>query len=247
VRVFDRIDPRELESREWALWLLALAALFVFASGIVLLMYPTVFLDPLAVAGATLPKVFFGFCTLTVLLMAYLVNRQAKIAQARREIAEEQDETSRLRQAASANLLGSLPDLEHFHARLRMEYSRSLIGRQPLSLVVVALKSSATLASASEVFAAFAASLIRKLRSDDAVYLFGPGVFCIMLPAVTSGNASSIANRLKEGLSQAGAGGRFSFEVQVFNYPEQVKTVRDIEEAIRPFVPRESAPAAPTP
>ena len=86
------------------------------------------------------------------------------------------------------------------------------------------------------------------------MYLFSPGVFCLVLPGVSAQNAYRITSRLTEGLQDAsGASDRFTFELRVFNYPEHAKTAREIEEAVRPFVPKspplpslEEAPATPT-
>jgi hypothetical protein len=85
---------------------------------------------------------------------------------------------------------------------------------------------------------------MRKLRGEDSMYLFSPGVFCIVLPGVTAQNAYLIAGRLTEGLQDAsGLYSRFSFRLQVFNYPEHAKSARQMEEAVRPFMPKHSAPA----
>jgi hypothetical protein len=47
MHIFDRIDLQGLERREWHLWMLVLATLSVFASAIVPLIYPAVFLNRL--------------------------------------------------------------------------------------------------------------------------------------------------------------------------------------------------------
>jgi len=236
MHIFDRIDLQDLERREWHLWMLVLATLLVFASAIVLLMYPTVFLNPLVVSGPILRKAFFGFCALSILLLAYLANRQVLLARARRTVLKDQAAMLRAQKDVTANFLGSLPDLRLFQARVRAEFKRALLGQQPLSLVFVSVEAAGSSLSANnELIAVLVGALKRKLRGDDFIYLLAPRVFCILLPGVTAANASRLRGRMTAGLNEARASSRCSFEIKVLNYPEQAKTVQDIEEAIRPF------------
>lgn len=243
MHIFDRIDPASLDRRELQLWLLAFTVIFVLAVGMALLMYPTVFSNPVVLTGHTQRKAFFGFCALAILLLGYLVDRHVMITNLRRQLMEEQRKVLQVRHEASSDLLSSLPDFAHFQDRLTMEYRRAATTQQSLSLVVVILKSSYTASDPMEVSAAFgdaAKALMRKLRGEDSIYLFSPGVFCIVLPGVTAKNAYLVASRLSEGLQDAsGASSRFSFQVQVFNYPEHAKTAREMEEAVRPFIPKQ--------
>ncbi len=247
MKIFDRVDPLTLDRREWQLWFLALTVILVLAVGLALLMYPAVFAHPVVLSGMTMRKSFFGFCALSVLVLAYLVDRQIVIAQLRKRLAEEQRLIIRVRHEASADLLATLPDFEHFQDRLTMEYRRAAATEQPLSLVMIVLKPSRTLSATIEVATAFgdaAKALVRKLRGEDSIYLFSPGVFCVVLPGVAADNAYRVANRLTEGLEDAsGASSRFSFEVRAFNYPEHARSAREIEEAVRAFVPRRTTGA----
>ena len=87
MRVFDHIDPVEIDRREIHLRLLALAVICILALGLALMMYPTVFAKPITLSGGTFQAVFFGFCTLSVLLIAYLVDRHMLISRLRGRIA----------------------------------------------------------------------------------------------------------------------------------------------------------------
>lgn len=248
MQIFDRVDPMNLERREWQLWLLAFTVIFILALGTALMMYPTVFSTPVVLAGATTRKAFFGFCALVVLLLGYFVDRQLVVRHLRQQLAHEQKTIMRIRHEASADLLSTLPDFVHFQDRLAMEYRRASSTRQPLSLVVVVLKSALSVSDTAEVEIVFgdaAKALMRKLRGEDSIYLFSPGVFCIVLPGVEAKNAYSVAGRLTEGLHDAsGVSSRFSFELRVFNYPEHAKSAREIQEAVRPFIPKSSPQAS---
>ena len=89
MHVFDQVDPLSLESREHSLWLLALSILFLFAVGIALLMYPAVFSNPLALMAGSPRATFFGFCTMSVLAILYLGNRQILISRLRKKTPKE--------------------------------------------------------------------------------------------------------------------------------------------------------------
>jgi hypothetical protein len=111
MRVFDRVDPAMLDRRELYLWLLAVTVISILATGTALLMYPTVFSDPLILSGPTLRKTFFGFSTLCLLLVGYFLDRQLMIRQLRKQLAEEQTRMMQIRREASAELLESPPGI----------------------------------------------------------------------------------------------------------------------------------------
>jgi hypothetical protein len=126
-----------------------------------------------------------------------------------------------------------------------MEFRRASNSPQPLSLLGVQLKPSRDFTAPAEIEAAFgdaAKILMRKLRGEDSIFLFAPGVFGIFLPAVNARGASSVRDRLMEGLHDAaGANNRFSFGVSVLNFPEHVASAREMEESIQSLLPREAS------
>lgn len=235
MQVFDRIDPHDLKRREWHLWMLVLATLAVFAGAIVLLMYPTVFLNPL-VSGIELRKVFFGFCVLSALLLAYLANRQIVLSRTRDAVFKSQQEKLEAQREVAASLLGSLPDLPLLQARLRAEFKRAALGRQPFSLVLGSLKSSDdTRAADNQLMALILGALKRKLRRDDLIYLLAPRVFCILLPGVTYQNAACVQQRMVRALNDAQAAGGLTFEAELLSYPEQTNSLTRFEETVLKF------------
>ncbi len=250
MRVFDRVDPAALERRDWQLWMLALAVILILAGGVALLMYPAVFSNPFAMTGPTLHKVFFGFCILSFLLVGYLIDRHLLIRRLRRELAEEHQQSVELVEQASADLLASLPRFEHFQDRLAMEFRRAAHIEQPLSLLMVGLRASEEVVATEGAAATFgdaAKALIRRLRREDSIYMFRPGVFGIVLPGVSIAGASCVSTRLEEGLMDAsGADNRFTFQIRLVNFPEHAATAREMEQmAVASFPePAREAPAA---
>jgi len=180
-------------------------------------------------------------------MLGYLIERQLMITYLRKQLVKERETLTSVRHEASTDLLGSLPGFSHFQDRLAMEYRRAATTQQPLSLVMVVLKHVQTVSDPMEVAAAFsdaAKTLMHKLRGEDSIYLFGTGIFCIVLPGVTAENTCHIADRLTDGLQDVlGGSARFSFRIQSVNYPEHAKSARELEEAVRPFAPRRSGGA----
>jgi len=234
MRICDQIDPFNLDRRQWELCMLALTVILTLAVGMALLMYPTALSNDLIVSGTTKRKIFFGFCALSLLLVGYFLDRQIVITQLRRRVVA-------IRHEASVDLLASLPGLDFFRDRLTMEHRRAVSTHLPLSLLVVQLKPSPQLPDKEEIDAAFgdaAKALISKLRAEDSIYLFRPGLFAIVLPGMDRGIVHRISTRFTEGLDDAsGANTRFLFDLHLFSYPEDVSTAREMEEAARSFFP----------
>lgn len=240
MRVFDKVNAATLERRDWELWALAMVCIFILTVGMALLMYPTILSSSEGPGGTLLRRSFFGFCVLCLLLEVYLLDRQLVIRQLRKRLVEEQRLKVRILEQAGADLLGSLPGFAHFQDRLAMEFRRAANMQQPLSLLMVSLKHSHGVSDPGGNAAAegdAAKVLIRKLRGEDSIYLFHPGVFAIVLPGVRGTDANRVADRLQEGLTDAaGVSSRFVAEIRMINYPEHVSTARELEQmAVRCF------------
>ena len=245
--LFDKVDPKTLDRRHWQLSMLSLGMILVLGAGMALLMYPAVFGSNAAPSGHTTRTLFFGFCALCVLVVAYLLNRQYMVHQLRKNLVEQKTEMVHLRQEASADLLGTVPGFSHFQDRLIMGFRRAAQTSEPLSLVLVRLKPSPTVDSPREISIALrdaAKVLIRKLRTDDSLYLLSSSVFAIVLPSTCRADLNQVASRVTEGLIDASdAGSSFSFDIQVVNYPEQVSTAYEMERIADAFSLRKRSAA----
>jgi GGDEF domain-containing protein len=239
MQIFDRIDPLKLEQRDAQLWVFAIAVIVILTAGLALLLYPAAFSKAVAISGPAMRKIFFSFCALSVLVVGYLVDRQIAIRNLRRRLALEEGRNARLLQQASIELLASLPNFEHFQDRLAMEFRRAAIAHQPFSVVAVSLNPR-NLADGDELATAFgdaAKSMIRRIRRQDSLYLFRPGVFGIILPDEREADGTSITERLAQGLEEStGPSHRFFSDLKIINYPEDASTARDMENlAVRAF------------
>jgi GGDEF domain-containing protein len=235
MRIFDQIDPPNLDQRQWELCMLALAVILILAVGMALLMYPAALSNDLIISGTTKRKIFFGFCSLSVLLVGYLLDRQVVISRLRQRVAEEQRRIAAMRHEASRDLLATLPGFDLFRDHLVMEHRRAASTHLPLSLLVVQLEPASQLSGKEENDTAFgdaAKALIRKLRPEDSIYHLCPGIFAIVLPGVDVGNAYRISTRLTESLLDvSGVSTRFLFDLHVLNYPQDASSAREMEEA----------------
>jgi GGDEF domain-containing protein len=237
---FDKVDPEKLDRRHWQLSMLSLGLIVVLAAGVALLMYPAVFGGTTTAAAGRIPRtLFFGFCGLCVLIVAYLLERQYVVRNLRKDLVEQKAQITRLRQEASADLLETLPGFGHFQDRLTMGFRRAVQTGEPLSLVLVRLKLSHTVDgpnAISTVLRDAARVLIHKLRTDDSLYLLSSDVFGVVLPNTCRADMNQVVDRVTEGLTDAsGTGNGFSFDIQVVNYPEQASTAYEMERIAKAF------------
>jgi len=243
VYFFDRIPSTSLEHREMHLILTASLTILVLAVGLVLFMYPVVF-SPLAPTNRTLSIAFIGFCVLSILLAGYLVDRQRTIQRLRNQITEDRLHSLHALRQASADLLQAMPNLESFLDRMPMEFKRAVSAKYELTVLVVTIHLHGALNQSTDADAALgdaAKAICGKLREQDSTYLFVAGHFGAILPGVGVAIAKQICSRVSEGLTDAaGAGNRFTFELDAFSYPAQASSARDLELAVSRLLPERS-------
>ncbi len=239
MRIFDQIDPKALERRHWQLSVLSLGMILILAVGMALLMYPAVFAHRAAATAPPSQTLFYSFCALCVLVVAYLLNRQYVVHHLREKLLEERKEIALLREEASAELLGSLLGFSHFQDRLTMGFRRAAQTSEPISLVLVRLKLSQVFEAVPEGSVALgdaARVLTSKLRAEDSLYRLSSLVFGIVLPNTSGADGKRIGERVAEGLTDAsGVSNRFSFETRVVTYPDDVETAYEMEQIAGAF------------
>jgi GGDEF domain-containing protein len=240
MQVSNKINQDNIESRNTQLVLLACAVIFILSAGLALLMWPAVFSQPVLLRGETLRVSFFGFCAVSVLLIAYLAERQTTINRLRRRVMEEQRQALEARRQASDDLMNALPNLDSFRDRLPMEYRRAASVNQNLSIFVITITPAEGCdpGEHSALIGDAAKSMGRKLRAEDSIYLLYPGYFGIVLPGGDGVVIGNIEHRLGEGLSDAaGLSNRFSYGIQTVKYPEHAKSAQELEQAVCNLLP----------
>jgi len=250
----NRQELDHLERRELQLTIIAAVFVFVLASGLAAFMYPLVFVHPEAINGTnkwTLRVAFFGFCALTLLFIGYLLERQRTVRKLKQQILEELERNIELRLQASADLLHTMPDINHFWDRLTMEYRRAMTMQKNLSLLLVKVKPGATAAAAADdstsALGDAAKAMSRKLRPSDSIYRLSPDLFGLVLPETDTLNAKRIAVRLQEELQAFRAKHGGTFETSVHNYPQDVQSSHELEDIVKSMLPAKEEYAAPVP
>jgi GGDEF domain-containing protein len=244
MRIFDRVSPANLESRELHLSIFVSVTVSLLAVGTAVLMYPTVF-SRQAPADPTLRIAFFGYCALCVLLGFYLWERHATIRRLRSQMAEDRRQMNETRRQAGVELLKTMPNFSSFQDRLPMEFRRTATTTQKLSIVVINCKFPPDHSSPSETSSALgdAAKVIaRKVREEDSIYILAPACFGAVLPGADLSAAQRVCKRLDEGLADAaGANRRFQFELTVVNYPAHASSAHELQQAVSALIVAENS------
>jgi GGDEF domain-containing protein len=233
----------ELERREFQLSLFACMAIVVLAAGLALLMYPAVFSGHESRPYGAPQIAFFGFCGLSCLLVAYIIDRQFTIRRLRRQMAVDRERSSEALRQASADLLSTMPNFGTFEDRLTMEFRRSAAGELKLSVLVISIALHDAFSGPNLGMSALgdaARAISRKLREQDSIYTLRAAFFGVILPGVGQEEAQRVSARLAEGLTDAaGVNDRFSFKIERISYPEQTSTARDLELVVSGWLPEE--------
>jgi GGDEF domain-containing protein len=241
----NRIEPGDLERREFHLSLFACSAIVVLAGGLALLMYPAVFATK-ENSSSRIPQVaFFGFCALACLLVAYILERQYTINRLKVELAEGRKKSTEALRQASADLLSTMPNFNTFEDRMTMEFRRAVAAELKLSVVVVSIKLHAAFSESimgMSVLGDAAKAISRKLREQDSIFNLRPGYFGVILPGVGQAAVQKSTSRIGEGLSDAaGANDRFSFKIESISYPEQTTSAHDLDLVVSGWLPEGDA------
>jgi GGDEF domain-containing protein len=201
-------------------------------------MYPLVFLHPEGNRW-TLGAAFFGFCALAILFIGCLFDRQCSCTKI--QLLSELERNVELQVQASADLLNSMRNQDHFWDRLTMEFRRALSMEKNLSLVLVKAKpaAKATPNSRQAALSDAAKAMSKKLRPTDSIYRLADGLFGIVLPETDALNAKRIALRLNEELQAVRARHGTSFDLATHNYPHQVKSSHELEDIVKSMLPEE--------
>jgi GGDEF domain-containing protein len=235
--IFDRIRLQDLDRRNWQLWVLAIVMILVLAGGLALHMYTLACTAGLSFSRHAMLQGIIGFCALAVLFVGYLIDRQMVIARLRKALSEEKKHNLELRARGNRELLQTLFGPGQFCDRLTLELQRAANSQVPLTGLTISLEVSPGLSGAEEIYSAFGEAvkaMMNKLRGEDSIYQFTSGVFGILLPGTGGEMARGVAIRVADALNEAmGVSKRYSFDIHITNFPDQVKTAPEMEKLMR--------------
>jgi len=228
--ILNREELDKLERRELQLTVLSVVFVLVLAGGLATFMYPLVFVHPEG-GKWTMRVAFFGFCALTLLFVSYLMERQRTVRKLKQHILGELERNIALKHQANMDLLGSMPDANQFWDRLTMEFR--------LSLVLLKVNKGAKNPDMAAVCSATAKALSRRLRPTDSIFRLSPEVFSVVLPETDAMNGKRVAVRLQEELQNARAAFAVVFDLNVYNYPEDVVSAHEMEDLVKSLLPEQ--------
>jgi GGDEF domain-containing protein len=204
-------------------------------------MYPAVFSSRELSSSRASRIAFFGFCALSCLLVAYILDRQRTIHRLRVQLAMDRKQASEALRQASADLLSTMPNFNTFEDRLTMEFRRAVAADLKLSVLVICVKLHAAFSEPSLGMSALgdaAKAVSRKLREQDSIFILRPSFFGVILPGIDQLGVQGFSARIAEGLHDAaGASDRFSFKVEAISYPEQTSSAHDLELVVSGWLP----------
>ena len=204
-------------------------------------MYPVVFSNREYSPTRASRIAFFGFCALSCLLAAYILDRQRTIHRLRVELAMDRKRAAEALRQASADLLSTMPNFNTFEDRLTMEFRRAVAAELKLSVLVISIKLHAAFVEPSLGMSALgdaAKAISRKLREQDSIFVLRPSYFGVILPGIDQKAVQRVAARIAEGLPDAaGVNDRFSFKIESISYPEQTSSAHDLELVVSGWLP----------
>ena len=216
-----------------------MAVVVILAGGLAAFMYPLVFVHPEGNKW-TLRAAFFGFCVLVALFVGYLIERQRTVRKLKQHLLAEVERNLALKHQANLDLLGSMPDASQFWDRLTMEFRRARTMQKTLSLVLLKVSTgSGKNPDMAAVGSACAKAMSRRLRPTDSIFRLSPDVFGVVLPETDAMNGKRVAVRLQEELQNTRAAFGVLFELNVYNYPEDVVSAHEMEDLVKSLLPEQ--------
>jgi GGDEF domain-containing protein len=239
--ILNREQLDKLERRELQLTILSVVFVLILAGGLATFMYPLVFVRPDGNKW-TLRVAFFGFCALVALFIGYFLERQRTVRRLKQHLLAEVERNVALKHQANMDLLGSMPDANQFWDRLTMEFRRSKTMQKTLSLVLLKVnKGNGKSPDMSAVGSACAKAMARRLRPTDSIFRLSPDLFGVVLPETDSMNGKRVAVRLQEELQNARTAFGVIFELNVYNYPEDVVSAHEMEDLVKSLLPEQQS------
>jgi hypothetical protein len=238
-----QVEFKDVERREFQLTMFVCSVIASLAAGLALLMYPAVFAAQNLSPNRTAQVAFFGFCGLSGLLVIYILDRQFMIRGLRHQIAVDRERATEALQQASADLLTTMPNFSTFEDRLSMEFRRAQATDQTFSVLVVGVKLDPRFSEpnlATSIHGDAARIISRQFRGQDSVYLLKHGFFGVILPGMDTSAVRRASSHLSEELSYAASpDGRFHFEIDTINFPEQATSAYDLKLAVTQCLPED--------
>jgi GGDEF domain-containing protein len=213
-----------LERMDWQLWLLATLLIFVLGAGLLSFMFPSAFWLGGGLEAAGPERAFFGFCVLLALVLVYLLQKQAKVRQLRRELYEAQANLAKVEREAAIQSFETLPGMNQFRDAMAMEYRRASTSGAHLAVVLLTVPGAAL-----EGLGRMARLLRSLLRQGETLYRISDMAVGILMPGMKLSEAASFAAQVESlsGFSKK------EIEMNITAYPEDASSLNALEGNLR--------------
>ena len=235
-----------LDRQDWQLWLMSTLLILVLGVGLLSFMFPTVFWMGGELALKAPERAFFGFSVLLALALGYLLQKNSKVRQLKRELFQAQAALTRAGQDAAIQAFETLPTLLQFRDMLAMEYRRASTSGIALAVVLF------TAVSASREGLGRMTSLLRSmLRQGETLYRISDKAVGVILPGMKLSNGAAFAAQVES----LGGFPDQELQVNIIAYPEDASSLSELEGKLRRqnnesqlpeagFLPLRSVPAS---
>lgn len=221
-------DLRQIETREWHLWVLALGLILVMGS----VTAATYFyfladgLEGLGLHRQAVDRALAGLCVLLGLFCAYVIHTRSAFTRMRRLLEKQ----------AMRDALTGLYNRQYFNYRLAEEISRADRGRHPLALLVCdldhfkAVNDTKGHQAGDRVLEAVARAIQEATRGSDLVFRWGGDEFVVVLSESSYSGILIAGERIREGVRRI-AGEMYpalDLSIGVAVYPEHGSTIDEL-------------------
>jgi hypothetical protein len=230
----DLIPQTEIRSQElswetvdrmdWQLWSMAILLILVLGIGVLGFMFPSVFWLGQELTVKAPERAFFGFCALLVLAVVYLLQKNAKVRQLKRQLIEAHRALTSAEREADIQSFQALPSLNQFRDALAMEFRRASTSAAYMTVLIF---------TASRVPPEGLGRMSRQLRSmtrqGESLYRISDNAVGVILPGMKLSNGASFAAQVENicGISKE------NLEVRITAYPEDASGLAELEGRLR--------------
>ena len=218
------LNWESVERLDWHLWVLAIFLIFVLGVSLLGFMFPAAFWFGQELPMETPQRAFFAFFVLLALVLVYLLQRQAKIRQLKRQLFEAQAAIAVAEREATAEAFLALPGTPQFRDALAMEFRRASHVNRPLAEVLFKAPNISL-----DALGHLVQHLRHMVRRGESLYRISDKAVAVILPGMQLADAASFAAEVE---GRAGIA-KTDLEVSVTAFPDDASTLAELEARIR--------------
>jgi diguanylate cyclase (GGDEF)-like protein len=193
---------RKIERRDWWVWGNSIFVMLLLTGALISFALPSLSQGASPLFKIKVTEAIFGLVVLVVLFNVYTIYQQVLIKRLRRQLAEKQRDSMKLRELAMVDALTGLYNRRFAEQRLVAEVARSARKGHPLTVVFLDLDEFKHIndtyghLAGDFVLQEFAAALNRAIRGGDLAVRMGGDEFVLILPECNHGQLQLVLKRL---------------------------------------------------